>query len=491
MKHADSVFEKIDLSGKWWLPEVPNHEVDGRLVGSDAEGFRLTISGSFNPEESVKTYLTGNGANSFPVIHGRTRDGIVTLLDSFWTKRSGTFSELFEYEFYANTVIKGSLLRSPDDLHFQTLQCKFSVLCDWIDTRAFDYDPENGLRQSTIKLTLPARMTVYQGNGMAIHIDHAVRGPEMRIGQNSLTVEWEPQFVVEGIEQELPWEHPTQLNHSSTIHALSQFLAVATLNPVYPFDIAGYSGQFERAISKGKTYKVPIELRRKRRVESPNYDIRSQLFSWHCIAQAPQEYFGNWFRIFRGLHSTIALFVDSVTRRHSYSPERFFNLMIALEGLHRFKYPEASRPTPEHTQRVQGIIKSVPDNCRNWLDETLAFSYEPSLRRRLKDLTKPFADLFGWLIGATGSPGQQKEWCNKITGAMADARNCIAHNLPETWADPGQRYYHFTRIAETLIAIWLMKEIGLEDQTIDDRIRKSTLTIQYRADLLEFLKAGL
>lgn len=489
MKHADSAFDKMHLKGKWWLPVNPKHIVDGELIGSDAEGYRLTVSGSFNPNESVRSYLLDD-APSFSVIHGHTRHGSVTLCEAFRTRASGTSSGLFESELYVKIVVQGVLLASSDDLRFKALRCKLSMLCDWLDTRAFHHDLKDDLRHSTIELKLPGRLTVHKGDGFVVHLEHAVSGPEYRIGQNSLIVEWEPEFVVESRGPELSWEHPTESNYSSIVYALSQFLAVAAMSPSYEFDVRGYSGQFKEEVSRGKKYKIPISLHREQRLESSHYDFRQELFSWKVIAGNPQKYFRNWFQLFDGLAAPISLFVDSISRKNSYSPERFFNLMSALEGLHRYKNPHASRPTPGHAQRVQSIIERVHDTDRLWLDEKLKYSYEPSLRRRMKDLVEPFAGLFGWLVGASGSPRQQKEWCKKVIGAMADARNCIAHNLPEAGPDPGQRHYHFTRIAETLMAIWLMKEIGISDETIHSRIKENFRMTQYRERLIKFLKAA-
>lgn len=493
MKHANSVFEKVELRGKWWLPQQPEHQVEGNLVGSDAEGFRLTISGSFNPNESRRTYWPGNIPDDFPIIHGHTPAGDVTLYDTFCTRKTCTSLGLFELDFYVRTFVKGVLLASHNDLNFQTLRCKFSVLCEWVDAKAFDLDWETGLRKSTIKLKLPDRLKVYEGNGLVIYLEYAVRGPAVRIGQNNLTVEWEPQFVVESTAQELPWESPSQSNHSSVIYAIGQFLAVATLSPVYPFDIVGYSKQFEDRSSdkSGKTHKKAIELFREQRVGTPNYDSRKVLFPWKAIAKDPQKYFGNWFRFFAELRAPISLFIDSISRRNSYSPERFFNLMSALEGLHRFKFPTLSQPKGSHTEKVTSILDSVSAKHRSWLEEKLRYSHEPSLRRRLKDLTKPFEDLFGWFVGASGNSWRQREWRNKVTGAMADARNSIAHSLPEPKPDPGTCYYHFTRIGESLMSMWLMAEIGIDGKLVESRMKRNSFTTQYREELVEFLQARL
>ncbi len=491
MKHANSVFDRVELQGKWWIPEQPEHKVNGELVGSDAEGFRLTISESFNPNESTQTYLSGAGEDRFPIIHGHTPAGAVALCHVFRTRSKATSSGLFKFEFYARTFVKGVLLTSNDDLHFQTLRCKFSVLCEWVDAKGFDLNYEKGLRKATIKLKLPDRAKVYEGDGFVIYLEYALSGPESRIGQNNLTVEWEPQFVFESTTQELPWESSAQPNHSSVIYAIGQFLAVATLSPVYPFDIVGYSKQFEEGFldKPDKRHKKAIELFRKQRVETPNYDTCKVLLPWKAFAKDPQEYFGNWFTLFAELRAPITLFIDSISRRNSYSPERFFNLMIALEGLHRFKFPGLSQPKRCHTERVTSILGSVPPEHRPWLEEKLRYSHEPSLRRRLKDLTKPFEDLFGWFVGASGNSGQQREWRNKVTGAMADARNGITHSLPEPNPDPGACYYHFTRIAESLMSMWLMAGIGIDRTLIETRMKSNFFTTQYRETLVEFLQA--
>ena len=500
MKHADSVFEKTELRGKWYLPTDPDHKVDGVLAGSEVEGYRLRLSGSFNAKEDVGTYMAVDGPETIDLIHGNTFSGPVTLCGSLSVAMRGSYGEsgaLFEVQYCPDILLEGVHFEEAGLICFGKLQSKLSVLCDWIDARVFS-DNMLEMRKKErgkfdVQFKFPSDVVVYENDLYSIRLSFAASGPGYRIGQNDVRIEWEPQFVIESKGDELPWKDTGGANCSTIIDILNQFLAVATFGACYPFDIVGYSAQFERVLTgdSKKKYRIPIAVHREYRCTPSKYDSRRILFPWSLVADKPDVYFAKWFEIFPTLRAPIGLFVDSISRRNTYTPERFFNLVLALEGLHRFKFPELSVVTETHMNRITGIVDAVLTQDKKWLSRKLEYSHEPSLRRRLKDLARQFREVFGWLVGAEGNARQKRGWCEKVTGAIADSRNALAHSLPEPGKDPAIRYYHFTGIAELLMAMHLMKEIGIDDETISNLIQNNFPTSQYREDLVRFLKDEL
>jgi hypothetical protein len=501
MKHADSVFEKIKLRGKWYLPENPDHKVDGVLTGSEVDGYQLTLCGSVNPKESVGSHLVGESPETVPLIHGDTFAGLVTLCDVFSAGMKvmhGGAGTLHEFRYCPAMFLKGVHVEAgTGQICFSKISSKLSVLCDWIDARVFSDNWLEMLKEDRsrldIKFKFPNDILVYENDLYSINLKFVFAAPGRRIGQNDVRIDWEPYFVIESKGEELPLRGTDGPNYSTIIAALNQFLVVATFGACYPFGIVGYSAQFEEVPTgdSEKTHKTQIEVHREYHCTPAKHESQKILFPWKSVADKPSVYFGNWFEIFPMLRGPIALFIDSISRKNSYTPERFFNLVLALEGLHRFKFPEMSVVTETHTDRITGIVDAVPPPDKKWLSQKLEYSHEPSLRRRLKDLAMQFRDVFEWLVGAEGNARQKKEWSLKVTGAIADSRNALAHSLPEPGKDPGIRYYHLTGIAELLMAMHLMKEIGFDDEAISKRMQSNCFTSQYREQVVKFLKEEL
>lgn len=500
VKHPTSVFEKLEFRGKWWLPESAEHRISGVLSGNDAEGFRLRTDGSLCPENDTKSqieeltsFFTGGPMESHQFIHGITQYGPVTLFDSFQVANQPNSHGLKDLAYYSNLVLNGAHFERADQLQFYSVRAKFSVLCDWLDARVFTPNFENGIRRSQVQFSFPSKQQIFDGDDFSIELDFSISGPGLSVGQNNVLVEWEPQFVVSSKCAELPLrERANAWNYYSIIGALNHFLSVATFGPSYPFDVVAYSQQFEpNATAEKKKYDTPIAVYREHQPESSKYQQGQVLCPWKMLSENPGRFFKNWFAAYRSLQAPIGLLVDSLNRRNSYSPERFFNLVMALEGIHRFKHPGTSQPSAAHTNKINAILESVPPAQRTWLADRLAYSHEPSLMRRLKDLIKPFQRTFYWLIGAEGSIKSQKDKCGKVLSAIKDSRNCLAHGLPEVGVNPGQRYLHFTVLAELLMAMWLMREIAFTDQQIDEQISKNFYVRQHQKRLAEFCREKL
>jgi len=490
LKHAESVFDNQELRGEWWLPHNPDAAVTGMLSGNEVDGYHLVLSGELSPAENQLAVFAPDHPTAHPFVHGITLNGPVTLCDTFLSKHRAKLGVYSESTYFANLVLVGAHIANSQEQHFKTVRAKFSVLCDWINERPFK-PPSDTIRDGTVTFAFPSQQVVYESDRFTIALGFGISGPNLELGQNHLLVEWEPQFVIETKGDELPWAGDEVPNHRSIIDALNDFLAVVTFGPSYPFDVVGYSSQFERHLSSGKPYLPEIAIYGARRMQRPRFARDEVLFTWASIRESAAAHFEKWFAVHSALVASIGLFLDSLERRHSYSPERFFNMVMALEGVHRYKHPEQSQRSEAHDKKVQSIVESVPEGYRSWVEKKLEHSHEPSLKRRLKDLVAPFKESFDWLIGGDGSEKKRKGWRNTVLLAIAESRNSLAHNLPEAGTDPGQRYRCFTILGELLMAMWLMREIGIADDHIHSRIKRSFYSKQDHDRLIGFLRREL
>lgn len=499
VRHPDSVFEQQEYRGQWWYPETPQRKVEGRLIGSEADGFRLSVSASLmeeggnesGAEKSLKFALMPAPAESPLFIHGLTSKGEVTLYDSFRIKRQASHTGIEEHQYYSKLIVKGALINSADKLRFGSIRVKYSRLCNWLDDRVFKADYGNGLSNLRIGFSFTDMRHIYEDEHIHISLINSISGPGNSLGQNKVVVEWEPQFKIESKSNELRWEGSDHWNVQYLVSSINQFLSVATYSSSYPYNITGRSKQYKPLFDDGKTHiPLDVELYRETNTKESAYDERNEIIAWKNICDDPSQCLSKWFALHRSIPGPLGLFVASISSGNKFSPERFMNMISALEGLHRHANPDASKPTEAHSARLTSVLASTDNQHKAWLEEKLKYSYEPSLRSRLKDLMNDFNETIGWLLVPEGT-SDSSSIRRKVIHAIVESRNALAHGLPEVGKDPGMRYYMFTIIAEYLMAIWLMRYLGIPDDRIKIRITNNHFAFQVRGLCVDFIQSEL
>jgi len=75
-------------------------------------------------------------------------------------------------------------------------------------------------------------------------------------------------------------------------------------------------------------------------------------------------------------------------------------------------------PEEEHAKRLEEIIKAAPSQHKEWLKNKLAYSNEPSLRKRLKEIFNEIRDVIPKEI----FPDEEY-----FIGKVVDTRNYLTH----------------------------------------------------------------
>lgn len=164
VKHADSVYAEIKLRGKWWLPQSPEHKIDGTLKGSEARGFRLSTAGSLIQNESsnamaaaMASALSLRVVGPHPLIYGNTLDGFVTLCETFELNQQASSSGISRVKYNPALVLVGGHLNDGSTLQFSSVRAKYSVLCDWVDERVFKPNLGGNLQTFDVAFAFPPK----------------------------------------------------------------------------------------------------------------------------------------------------------------------------------------------------------------------------------------------------------------------------------------------------------------------------------------------
>lgn len=143
------------------------------------------------------------------------------------------------------------------------------------------------------------------------------------------------------------------------------------------------------------------------------------------------------------------------------------SVVQAAEGLHIAMWNRSSRPTDEHTARVQDCVQAIVDpNLRAWAEQVLTNANGLSLRTRLAELVERARD-----AGCPFLPSDAKDFCK----ALADYRNVVSHGTHAS-AEASEIYWQASGLAWVLRAIMLGR-IGIEPEQVRQQL---TANVHYQ-----------
>jgi hypothetical protein len=126
---------------------------------------------------------------------------------------------------------------------------------------------------------------------------------------------------------------------------------------------------------------------------------------------------GKWLSVSEELLTMSNLFFGSQYNPAKYTETRFLTSAQAAEIYHRLRYKNNVLPKAEHQRQVKTILEIAPQEYRGWLKTALAFSNEPRLLQRLKDLLDLTSDVLLPLV-------KDKD---KFATKVKDTRNYYTH----------------------------------------------------------------
>jgi predicted secreted protein len=148
-----------------------------------------------------------------------------------------------------------------------------------------------------------------------------------------------------------------------------------------------------------------------------------------------------------------------------YLEDKFLSTVHAIESYHRRTMKNFELPEKQHKKRIEEILNAVPHEHKDWLENKLAYSNEPGLRRRLKEILEKFADVLNDFIP------DKDLFIHKVV----TTRNYLIHydeKLKEQSAKREELYY-LTQKIKILIEICLLKELGFTSDNIKSLISRN------------------
>jgi len=109
-------------------------------------------------------------------------------------------------------------------------------------------------------------------------------------------------------------------------------------------------------------------------------------------------------------------------------------------------------------------VGAVPEAHKDWLRGRLAYSNEPSLRKRLKEILRRDPGVMEPIVG-----GSKKEGVGFV-GKVVDTRNYLTHydEGKKEAAAVGRELYELTERLKSVLEACLLREVGFEGERLKE-----------------------
>ncbi len=167
------------------------------------------------------------------------------------------------------------------------------------------------------------------------------------------------------------------------------------------------------------------------------------------------------------------------TRREMklYVENRFANLIQGLESFHRTKYGDQPA-APEFQERVKRILEQVKqEDDKTWLDGKLQYAGEPTLATRLFEM---FQELPLKLRRRS-----LKDFCFKCVSVRNDLAHLGGRRTRESSSNYLQEIEKLSGALTFMYHMILLREIGIDDDTIYRWLYKSYKSFSLKFDLVQ------
>lgn len=470
-----------EFEGFWWLPSDPENRLPGTLKFSQ-EAVRLELLGSFVPGALPLTELDHQ-----PRILGvTTGQKAITLEGCQSLGVAGGLVGIVTSSYVPNIVLHGLWYEPDEEVRFDEISIRYSDLDTWAMTSGFTFqwfhDAEGkSLSKLDISYTPPPAIEVALDRDTTLKIAFSWTWHGMRVPTTDVRVTQAASFRV-------AFATPASVDEAlDFVYHLRNFLSVGVGRPIRVLSVHGFQNPPPDAeadpLTRLELQRLDVEILY-RLVGVPSEPARElhpteMLFTLGDALPRLEEICQNWFKRQEVLREVFARYFYIV---HGQPPDRdhaFESYVRVLETHHRRTAAEAvsAEETQERVARI--VTHVVPDSDREWLQDELAFSHEPSLSQRLNHTLSRCATVARNVIG---NSRQRTRFMWKVV----KTRNYLTHLDPaqKRGAGRGDELLVLVFQLRALVEMTLLLELGFDCEEIDaifERTRRYELINDLRA----------
>lgn len=190
------------------------------------------------------------------------------------------------------------------------------------------------------------------------------------------------------------------------------------------------------------------------------------LFTYKAIEKEFEIIIGKWYS-----DEKLDPIIDSLDCYHNhvneYQENRFLDILQGLESFHRRKLEDTTKLKKEFDQKLSSVIEPISESHKKWIRDLLEYRYEPSLRKRLRDLLgKEHFEIIEKVVPKS----TQKKFIDKV----ANSRNYYTHYNESLKKDsiPASNLSQPTRILYVVLLCHVLHEIDFSIDLINKLVSK-------------------
>lgn len=443
--------EKFEMQGIWWLPDDSENYLTGILKFNSENGANLELIGRLSDFEEYET----------KIILGKTSDGKnITLYKCFEINSTISSPGFPTTKIYASIIFEGVHFNSEEDIRFKEISCRYTNLDEWAWMRGIQIDIPT-TNKLEISYSLPSKVGAKIEDGYEIEIYPETKLPSLRLVEKESSII--QKIYVKLINSELNSfdEHLHKLQH------MKNFISFGVGEPVTIIDLFGET-EVNRETYEGNIYfpKVKIYFSVKKSSEEYKAIIPSfMLFNLSYIKDDFSDFINRWFDRYEMLNPVFNLYFGMLYNPDMYIEQKFQSLIHAIESLHRRTRKNNEIEQVEHEKRITTILESVDEEQKKWLEGKLAYSNEPTLRNRLRELLTESATI----LKLTSRNKKDSFICK-----VCDTRNYFTHydTSLASRAALGEELISICARLKIIIEFNLLIEIGFCKQKSQEMLEK-------------------
>lgn len=185
-----------------------------------------------------------------------------------------------------------------------------------------------------------------------------------------------------------------------------------------------------------------------------------------------------WYEKFDSILPSINLYISYLTTRNNSIENKFLWLAQAVEALHRRTSDKKLMSDEDFLKMKEEILKSCPDNYKDWLEQKISYGNEIGFRTRIKEFINPVANILKNVFN-DNQLDKKIKYCIK---QIVSFRNQLTHN------DINSKKLDYeimltlltlTSLLELTLIFNLLKQCKLPDESISKLLCENFTTWKY------------
>ena len=422
----------FSVKGQWYLPSNPEDKVWGELTFSQADRTKLALSGLFDGVEDFGPPL--------PLILGWGEDGkSYTLNQCVLTSVNHMIPAGSQCSYHVSYVFEGIRAAEQSELQFRKMMLDLTYLYDWVNITGIGQEVRQAEFAVNVSYKAPEDIDAQLGDkkiSIAFSLNSKLGPPNPHLNEKV-------SFFV---------EFPEDKAFSDLLdiaYYLQNFLDLGT----------GKENSLEgiRFLITDERYAI-VNCSYQQVFYSERKDDRMitdrMVFSLEHLGDQLEEALTRWMNLCAEMKPVIQLFFRERHAKTLHLELRLLTLAQALEKYHSHRFPSQMMAKEIHSSVKKRIKKAVPRSHRGWVMDSLQYSNQKSLRRRMSDLVAERHDLLLPLVGNL----------ENLVAGSTNSRNYYTH-FGENMSPKALKGHALLFLVETLSILLescFLAEIGID-----------------------------